>query len=72
MTKRLLSINQLCKRLGCSRTTVQTLRKRPDFPRPILLTGKKLTFVESEIDDWLERYVDEQRRTNFQSEAASL
>lgn len=71
MTKRLLSVNQLCERLGCSRTTVQGLRKRPDFPRPIHLTGKKLTFVESEIDAWIERLVEEQRQRAVQAGEAA-
>ena len=52
---RLLSLDELQRKLGVSRTQVWTLRRTPGFPAPILIgsvsRGKR--FIESEIDAWL-------------------
>ena len=49
---RLLSLDDLARKAGMSRTSVWTLRRRPDFPQPLQL-GRSVRFVESEVDTWL-------------------
>ena len=49
---RLLTLDDLKRKLGVSRTATWNLRRRPDFPRPVLI-GEARKFIEAEVDDWI-------------------
>jgi prophage regulatory protein len=36
-----------------TREWLRVLIARGEFPKPLILGGKRIAFVESEIDDWL-------------------
>ena len=52
---RLISIPELQRKCGLSRTAVWQLRRTPGFPAAVDMPGSNARprFVESEIDDWL-------------------
>ena len=41
------------RRVGLARTAFDDLRKQPDFPRPIYLTSRTPSWIESEVEEWL-------------------
>lgn len=49
---RLLTLDDLKRKLGVSRTATWNLRRRPDFPRPVLI-GEARKFIEAEVDGWI-------------------
>lgn len=58
---RLLTAAQVEKRTTITASTWYAwhARKRRDVPQPIPLGGRRLAWVESEIDAWLARQADE-------------
>lgn len=53
--RKIISTAELQWLLGVSSATLDTLRKRPDFPKPFRFSGKgKLSWSESEIWAWVE------------------
>lgn len=71
MSSRLISIEQVCELLGCSRKTVQRYRKKSGalkFPAPIVMPYGhrwRLDMVEA----WLNRVKRQTSRTGRQNEA---
>lgn len=49
-----IRVDDVCKKLGVSRTTLWRLRHTPNFPKPIDLGTRGSGFIEHEIDTWLE------------------
>ena len=58
---RLISIQEACRRSSLSRTSINKYRAAGLFPRPIKLGEKRLAFVESEVDDWIEKRIADSR-----------
>jgi len=48
-------------RTGLSRSTVYLRIGLGTFPKPINLGGRAVGWLESDIDDWLQRLVDQSR-----------
>ena len=48
-----LSVNELCKYLGISRTTVWYLRK--DGGLPFFRAGRRILFRKSDVDEWISK-----------------
>lgn len=49
----LIDIKTICSKLRVGRTTLDSLRKRADFPPPALRVGKLQRWSEEEIEEWL-------------------
>ena len=54
MNKRVIRIQEVCQKIGISRTSLWRLNKQEDFPRPILLRSRTPAYFEHEIDAWLD------------------
>ena len=55
MSDKLLRINDVCEKLGFSRTTLHFLpQKDPAFPPKIKISARCVGYRESDIDAWLE------------------
>lgn len=52
---RLLSLNEVCAKVGMSRWTVRRLVNAGKFPRPRRAAVGPQGWLESEIDVWLKR-----------------
>lgn len=48
-------------RTGLSRSTIYLRIAEGRFPKPIALGGRAVGWLESEIDEWLERQIDDSR-----------
>ena len=56
MTERLLSAEEVLARLGgVSRTSLWRLRREGAFPEPVHLSGRRIFWLESEFNAFLER-----------------
>lgn len=51
----LIEIKTICQKLRVGRTTLDSLRKRADFPEPVLHVGKLKRWSEEQIEEWLRR-----------------
>lgn len=49
----LLEVNDVCRKVKFSKTTLYDLIKNDGFPKPIKV-GAKSVWVEAEIDQWIE------------------
>lgn len=52
-TLRLLSFKDVENLTGMSRSTINRLVKRGDFPRPRLITERKVGFLEADLEKWI-------------------
>ena len=53
---KLLTVREVVKKLGISRTTLYRLRQQDDFPDCTLITGGekgRIGFIESDVDEWI-------------------
>lgn len=50
----LITIPQVCRRLGISRTTLWKLRREGDFPPEIKVSERKIAFSRQTFNEWLE------------------
>lgn len=50
---KVLRKRQLCELLGISPATLDRLRVRGDFPRPIILSVQSIAWTIESIDTWL-------------------
>ena len=55
---RLISLNGVCEISSLSRTAINKLRARGDFPAEVRLGERRVAFVRSEIYDWLQARID--------------
>jgi prophage regulatory protein len=49
-------------RTGLARSTVYLRISQGEFPRPVRLGGRAVGWLESEIQDWLQRQIDASRK----------
>ena len=49
-----LSSTQVCRLFGWSKATLDRYRRRPDFPRPIVLNARSLRWRKSQLLAWME------------------
>ena len=51
-------------RTGLSRSTIYQRVTEGHFPKPVSLGGRAVGWVESELNDWLEKQIDESRKAS--------
>lgn len=54
MSFSLLDLNEVCRRLAASRSTVLRLVARGDLPAPVKISGRRQAWLEHEINNWIE------------------
>jgi prophage regulatory protein len=59
MTKKILRMPNLIKKIGLSKPTIYRLIKNGDFPPHTRLTQRSVGWVEEDIDIWLDGRVAE-------------
>lgn len=68
---KILRPRQAAEKCGIGLPTIWAwARDKPDFPKPIQLSGNASGFIEAELDDWLERKVTEFRAAPVKRETA--
>lgn len=50
---KLLSFNEASKRVGVNPATVRRLLGRGEFVQPLVLSPRRVAFIEDEVDAWL-------------------
>lgn len=53
----LISIRDVCVRTTLSRTQINVLRDRNQFPQAVSLGDKRIAFVTREVDEWVAQRV---------------
>ncbi|MDD5580876.1 MAG: AlpA family transcriptional regulator [Methylobacter sp.] len=54
-TSNILRVPAAIKKTGISRSTIYTLLKTGEFPKPIKLSARSIGWLESELTDWIEQ-----------------
>jgi predicted DNA-binding transcriptional regulator AlpA len=58
----LLTVKQVCEKLGVSRSTLFLMRKNEGFPTPYCLSESAQRWSEQEVDEWVKsRKVERQK-----------
>ena len=50
----LISMNEACAMTSMSRTWINELRSKDQFPKAIPLGSKRFAFVRSEVEQWID------------------
>ena len=54
MTARMLTIKQVCERVGLARPTIYAMMQKGAFPRGRKLTAAAVRWCSREVEEWLE------------------
>lgn len=54
-----LSITEVLKRIPLGRSTIYTLIKKGQFPKPIRLTSSRVVWLESDIQAYIQQRITE-------------
>ena len=63
MTHTILRLPVVKQRTGLSRSTIYLRVSEGTFPRPVSLGGRSVGWLESEVQEWLQRRIDERPKT---------
>ncbi len=63
MKHNILRLPSVKARTGLSRSTIYLRISGSSFPAPISLGGRAVGWIESEIEEWLQRQIEASRRT---------
>ena len=61
MTRKVLRLPEVIKRTGISRSLIYRLIKEGNFPKQIHTSKRTSSWIESEINDWLDARISESR-----------
>ena len=56
-----LTIKEVSKLLGISVSTINRLIKKGDFPKKIKISPRRMFFMKTEIDDWINEKRDKKK-----------
>ncbi|MBI0476111.1 AlpA family phage regulatory protein [Sphingomonas sp. MA1305] len=51
----ILTVAQVCERLTISEPTLRRYSRRPDFPRKVQLGPRRVGFIKSDVEAFIER-----------------
>ncbi|NOG32473.1 AlpA family transcriptional regulator [Halomonas sp. TBZ9] len=57
--QQLLRRNTVLERCGMSTSTLYRLMDQQQFPQPVRIGGRAVAWVESEINEWIEKRIEE-------------
>ena len=63
MAERFISVREVVERICLSKTELYQRLKAGTFPKPVALGPKKVVFLESEIDAWMQARIEEGDRS---------
>lgn len=69
MVTTILRLPIVKNRTGLSRSTIYLRVSEGRFPSPISLGGRAVGWVESEINDWVIKHIEESRKQNKRGRA---
>ncbi|MGJ0485196.1 MAG: helix-turn-helix transcriptional regulator [Methylomicrobium sp.] len=55
MSFKILRIKEVCQKTGLSRSTIYVLISQDLFPKSVGLASRRVGWIESEIDDWIQQ-----------------
>lgn len=59
--KRFIRLPEVLNRTGLCKAWIYRLISRNEFPAPVKLGERAIAFVESEIDEWIEKIIQASR-----------
>lgn len=62
MKHRILRLPAVKQSTGLSRSTIYLRVAQGTFPRPVSLGGRSVGWLEHEVDEWVQRQIDESRK----------
>ncbi len=65
MPHTLLRPKDVAKKIGVSLSHLYQLVASGQFPQPIKLSERISVFIEAEVDEWIQKRVDESRGVGF-------
>lgn len=57
----LISLNDACKLTSLSRTAINKWREAGRFPKAVQLGERRIAFVRSEVEDWIQQRIADAR-----------
>ena len=63
MTHTILRLPNVKASTGLSRSTIYLRISRGTFPKPVKLGGRAVGWVQTEVQEWLQRQIEASRRT---------
>lgn len=58
---RFLRIGEVRERIGLGRTSIYKMVNEGTFPKPVRVLGKKVAWLDSEVDEWMMDRIAEER-----------
>lgn len=58
-SEKLLSLTETSELVSLTRVSIWALAKAGKFPKPVRITGRRVGFVNSEIQAWIRARIDE-------------
>ncbi|QLF68326.1 AlpA family phage regulatory protein [Peteryoungia desertarenae] len=58
----LISLNDACELTSLSRTAINTLRSAGRFPAALQISDKRIAFVRTEVEAWIEARISARAR----------
>ncbi len=68
VSPRILRLPAVRRRTGLSRSSIYLRMSQGRFPKPISLGERAVGWVESEVNDWLNRMIEASRQTQVRGE----
>ena len=62
MSHIILRRDEVLKRIGLGKSCLYELQARGEFPRSISLGGRIVGWLESEVNEWIEKRIAESRK----------
>lgn len=59
---RLISLNDVCEMTPLSRTAINRIRAKGEFPEEVAIGERRVAFVRSEVLDWMQVRIDARKR----------
>lgn len=57
----LLRLTEVKQRIGYSKAWIYKLIAQGKFPSPVKIGSRSIAFIESEVDDWINKRIEESR-----------
>lgn len=64
MTTKILRLPEIKARTGLSRSTIYLRVSQKSFPAPVSLGSRAVGWIESELNDWLDKQIETSRKAH--------
>lgn len=62
MSQSFIRLSEVLCRIHLSKAWVYKLIAQDKFPKPVKIGSRAIAFVESEVDDWINKRIEESRK----------